>query len=281
MRSSFPEMVPLPASNFGRSDGTRDETYEAREMQMRPACLVAAVFGLLIPFGGSAQVVVRVIDDYSDLPIPEALVQLLDADGNVLDGVQTGADGVARVGRGEEGSMIRVQSLGFRSVDVPATDSVAVVRLAALPLELEGLNAEVEGRSGISQFSRRRARGAGIFLDPADVKLTARHDVRDVFRDLDKVRRTNWSFRGPKIVSGLGSGCFNYRLNNLPVRPGSGGNPWDAWPLETLRPRDVMAVEVYRYFGEVSEELRHNGAVGGGLCGLIVIWTREAWWDGS
>jgi hypothetical protein len=51
--------------------------------------------------------------------------------------------------------------------------------------------------------------------------------------------------------------------------------------MESLLPQDLMAVEIYRYFGEVPEGLRHNAAVGGKLCGLIVIWTREGWGPGG
>ncbi len=79
----------------------------------------------------------------------------------------------------------------------------------------------------------------------------------------------------PTIVTSLGTGCVRYRINNLRVRDAS----WNEWPLGSLLPQDVMAVEVYRYFGEVPEHMRKDAYPPEAIlpCGLVVIWTKEAW----
>lgn len=242
--------------------------------------LVSGTAGLTATPGVSGQAVsVRVVDDASGLPLPEVSVQALDSAGSVLQTELTNLDGVAFLTPSPNLVAVKGSSFGYIDQSRALDAENLTIRLEAQPLELLGLTAEVEGRSGRLQFSRRRAAGEGIFLDPVDVHQKSRYGVTEVFRDLEdqKVRRTNWSWRGPSIVSGLGSGCFSYRLNNVQVRTDPGRNPWETYPLESLLPQDLMAVEIYRYFGEVPEGLRHNAAG----CGLIVIWTREGWGSGG
>ncbi|NQU44824.1 hypothetical protein HQ520_16160 [bacterium] len=210
-----------------------------------------------------------------------ALVQTLDSASVVLTGGLSDIEGSVRLARGESARSLRVEAMGYAVAVEALSGPDVTVRLATQPLEVAGLIVEVESRSGLSQFSRRREAGRGLFLDPFDVHLKSKYGVREVFRDLDKVRRTDWSSRGPRIVSGLGRGCFSYRLNNLPVRVEWGRNPWETYPLDGVLPGDLMAVEIYRYFGEVPEELQHNAGIGGDMCGLIVIWTREGWGGGG
>ena len=44
---------------------------------------------------------------------------------------------------------------------------------------------------------------------------------------------------------------------------------------ETCGPTCLHAV--YRYFGEVPPELRHQAGIEDTPCGLVVIWTTVAW----
>ncbi len=245
----------------------------------RPFARLALLLALFAvsPLSMKAQaIVVRAVDDVSGLPIPQALVILLDATGAELGRRTSDIDGVVRWS-GVRAAVVRVVAVGYAPLEMPPTETEVIARLEVRPIELEGLVGRVDGTSGASQFSRRRSLGRGIFLDPVDVALKSRYGVREVFRDVEGVRRTEWSGGGPKIVSSLGGGCFGYRLNDLPVRVDSGRNAWETYPLDGILPNDLVAVEVYRYFGEVPEDLRHNAAIGGGLCGLIVLWTREGW----
>lgn len=243
---------------------------------------VAAWAGLLSlwvgPFGLAAQVELRVTEEESGLPIAFPTVSVLGQDGQEIASLLGDAQGLVVLPI--TGQTAVVGALGFLEarVDLPDSGTVAVV-LQARPIELDGLTAAVEGR-GRSAFSERRARGAGLFLDPADVQLKVKYHVTDAFRDLPGVRRSMGSSGLPELVSSLGPGCFMYRLDNTPLKgmEDLGGRAWRVFPLSMVTTENVMAIEVYRYFGEVPPELRHQASGGGGrLCGLIIIWTTVAW----
>ena len=247
---------------------------------------------LLGPRPGAAQVRVLVVDSLSGLPVPGASVQLLDPEGLILTGALSSQSGYAVLQNQDLGSTIRVRAFGYETWTGPMTDR-PIARLVPDALRVDSLVVEVDSRSGLSQYRRRSQEFTGIFMDPAEVYLKSKYGVIEVFRFLReegvrlfptgstrelRPREHNspgGSLQG--IRSNLGSGCLNVRLNNRPVRRPR----WDRYPLDGLLPKDIMAVEIYRHFGEVPPELRANAGIGITPCGLIVIWTTEAWSGGS
>ena len=241
------------------------------------AWLALGLTWLLFTAAGSldAQTIVRVVDGPSGNPIPQALIS-----SDALDrGYVTGMDGLAVIPL--ESGEISIGALGYDLATVTLTGtSPVVVRLAPRALALDSLVIEVEGgRAGRAQFAERRARGEGIFLDPLQVQLKIRHRISDLFYELEGVRGSIGSRSGERIpISSLGNGCFGYLLNSIRVPlESTGEDPWTQWPLSSLIPEDIMAVEVYRFVGEVPPELRRHAYVGDKSCGLIVIWAKEAW----
>ena len=56
------------------------------------------------------------------------------------------------------------------------------------------------------------------------------------------------------------------------------GSLWKGSPFGWVRGRDVVAVEFYRYIGDLPPELRRFADDDGNhLCGLVVFWTADGW----
>lgn len=234
---------------------------------------------LMLAVPAFGQVTVHVTDLTSGNPVPLAAVQSLRG-GDALETQSTNAEGIARLSYSDDAETVQVMALGYATVTVVWTGASISVGLPPQALELDSIAVSVEATRrfpGRLQFSARRDEHPGLFLDPFDIGIKSKYGVVEVFRELEGIRRTRWT--GPRnmptIVSSLGSGCIQYRLNNLPVRNGN----WNYWPLSSLLPQDVMAMEIYRFIGEVPSELRKDAWPPNAShpCGLVVIWTREAW----
>jgi hypothetical protein len=244
--------------------------------------LEALVFllALILPLNGEAQMTVRVVDQRSGFPIPLASVVFSGADGRALVNRLTNDDGITRVEDVLGATHLTIEALGYQAVSIALpSDRDVRIRLHAAPIDLDSLRVTVRSsNNGRTQFSLRRQQGDGIFLDPLDVSQKIKHRVSDIFYEMPGVRRSFSTSDGePKLIPSLGRGCLNFRVDNQPVRLRTGQTPWANWPLSSVLPSDVMAVEVYRFFGEVPLELRHEAAIGGGPCGLVVIWTKVGW----
>jgi hypothetical protein len=254
--------------------------------QLMRAIGIASIAVCLTSGAVGAQIVVHVTDAPTGNPLPLAAVQSLDAGGRVLETQSSGNDGRVTLQNFPDIRIVRVTALGYvtGTAEIRGNRSYGA-RTVSVPLtpdafELDSVTVEVEGGvvlPGRLQFTQRRDAQSGIFLDPFDVGLKSKYGVVHVFAELDGVRRVRWGGAKlmPTIVTSLGTGCVRYRLNNLRVRNSS----WNAWPLGSLLPQDVMAVEVYRYFGEVPEHMRKDAYPPEAThpCGLVVIWTKEAW----
>ena len=240
------------------------------------AWLLVATLVATLAAPARAQIVVTVRDGRSGNPVPSALVRTLDSNGNLLASATTELQGQAVFPETEGVISVSVEALGYVSTTVRLTDRNLEVRLETDALKLDSIVVEADPADflpGRMQFAQRRAGGEGLFLDPMDVGLKSKYGVLEIFRGLDELGvRRRMLGRFKKIESTLGNGCFEYRLDNLRVREPD----WQRPPLSSLLPKDIVAVEIYRYFGEVPENLRHL-AGREQLCGLVIIWTRVGW----
>jgi len=233
----------------------------------------------------SAQIVVRVIDAPSGNPLPLATVQSVDANGRVIETQSTDNTGTVRLGDVAAVRGVKVTALAYatQELDIQPTRAYGArifeIKLIPTAFELEGLTVDVDATTqlpGRLPFTDRRASRTGIFLDPFDVGIKSKYGVVQVFTQLEGIRRTN--FGGPRqmptIVTNMGTGCVKYRLNNSRVRDPS----WNRWPLSGLLPQDVMAVEIYRHFGEVPAHMQKDAWPPGAnqLCGLVVIRMKRS-----
>jgi hypothetical protein len=151
---------------------------------------------------------------------------------------------------------------------------------------------------GANRFSAHKEEwGVGIFLTPAMIDSIAPRHYGDVFRKQEDIW-LSWGWgtlstgaKGPvpKIRTFKGHGCLTYMVNRTPITQGN------RYILEAMAPERIVAVEIYRYPGEVPPDLRNfqdmtvssswSGPLGGASysslefmeCGVAVYWTREGW----
>lgn len=248
----------------------------------RGSALLALALGLVAapPALRAQETRIRVIDAISRLAVAFPEVEALGRGDDVLGRYLGSAAGVLEVALPEGVQAIRVSALGFspRVVLPPDTDEIEIA-LETRPIALDSIvvTADANGRA---QFSARRERGSGVFLDPVDIQTKIEYRVTDAFYDVPKLRMSfgNSGNGFPNLVSQLGPGCLVYRLDHMVLRDlPQGSRAWTTWPLSMVTTENVMAIEIYRYFGEVPPELRHEAGIYDVPCGLVVIWTTVAW----
>jgi Carboxypeptidase regulatory-like domain/TonB-dependent Receptor Plug Domain len=119
----------------------------------------------------------------------------------------------------------------------------------------------------LDQFERRRSTSRGTFITRAEiVKRTARMGS-DIVRTVPGVR----------VIPGRSSG-----VNQVIMNRGAGGRPCIptmyvhnmpySGVLDDFSADDIEALEVYVGISEIPPELDKNGR---GICGVIVVWTRD------
>ncbi len=223
---------------------------------------------------------IRVIDAVSRLAVAFPEIEALGRGEDVLGRYLGSADGMAEVALPDGTQAIRVTALGFspRVVLPPASEEIEIA-LETRPIPLDSL-VVTAAANGRAEFSARRDRGSGVFLDPVDIQTKIKYRVTDAFYEVPKLRMSYGNSRDgfPNLISQLGAGCLVYRLDNMVLRDlPTGSRAWSTWPLSMVTTENVMAMEIYRYFGEVPPELRHQAGIYDAPCGLIVIWTTVAW----
>lgn len=256
-------------------------------MVKRPTAVFAAMGGVgvllaaLVPSPVQAQQLrIRVVDAVSRLAVAFPEITALGRGDDEFGTWLGSAGGVLEVTLPEGTQAIRVTALGFapRVILTPGSDEVEIA-LDTQPIPLDSLVVEAAA-NGRAEFAQRRARGSGVFLDPVDIQTKIEHRVTDAFYDVPMVRMSYAGSRSgfPELKSQLGDGCFVYRLDTMVLRDlPDGPAAWDTWPLSMVTTENVMAMEIYRYFGEVPPELRHQAGIKDVPCGLVVIWTTVAW----
>jgi len=133
---------------------------------------------------------------------------------------------------------------------------------------------DTAGTHWLDQFERRRSTSRGTFITRADiVKRTARTGS-DIVRTVPGVRVIPGRMSGTSQVTmtrGAGGGrtCFpTMYVHNMPY----------SGVLDDFSADDIEALEIYVGISEIPPELDKNGR---GICGVIVVWTRDPKKPGS
>jgi hypothetical protein len=163
-----------------------------------------------------------------------------------------------------------------------------VFRLSVRAVLLEPITVEATRRitPGSILHAERRERGLGVFLSAEDVLAKTELDVRDALREVEGMRvrpgrncglgRGRGSgiplWDGNCLISTEGWGCMVIVVNELPL-PVVGFDLVEILP----QPYQISAVEVYRTYQEVPDELERWAWTGERPCGVVAIWTHAAW----
>jgi hypothetical protein len=248
-------------------------------MKPRWTAWAAALAALLLGSPLSAQILGgRVMDKTSNDPIPEAVVEVLNANGRSVHRTRSDRDGFFVFELREPGEYkLRTARIGYQTVtsegvQVEARQTVQVeVHISTGEVALDPLTVTARTAPPRSVWLERegfydRERGGfGLFLTPYE--LSQRVAVQ-----------TSELFRGVPGLTLIPVGGSRYRIAT--TRSGSNCAPKmlvDGSPVadsdvdNMIQPQDVAGIEIYRGPSEVPGRWMGYRS----SCGLIVIWTKR------
>lgn len=225
--------------------------------------------------GGRATLEVRVLDDSTGAPVPNAEVAV-----DSLRVLRTDSAGRLRYyGLAPGERSLKVSRLGYRPqrlvVRLAAAREMAVeVALSPAPLllpEVRFVLKEMEGRLREVRFYERRRRGGGVWWGWREIRSVAPGgDVETLLSRLPGFRvrpgagDSTWSVvshRGP----GLPDACAARVLLD--------GQPVDGRRLSGLSAEHLAGVEAYA--GPATTPAELAGLAPGARCGVVALWSRN------
>ena len=232
---------------------------------------------------------VSVVEAGSGAAVADAMVRLEDAGGALVRSAFSGPQGDARIRVPAGEYTLRVQRSGYlpAQLRVRTGEGEAAVRveLRPRPLSMDTLQviAAGEDERGRDAFRRRSEAQEGVFLDPAYMRQRwDRRYVGDMLVDAPGMDVKMMPRTGRREAVGRrGWECLTMLVNGRVMRMESmepAHRNIDFW----VRPRDIVAVEIYHHASEVPMELRrHVWQQAPDLmarpCGVINYWTRDRW----
>lgn len=280
---------------------------------MRSFRLVPTLLAALVTVGAArsaaAQMIHgRLLQEGTLVPLANASVQLMDARGDELNRLVVTNEAGTFAMRVEPGRYtLRIRRIGFTPLTTPVIslgpdevfEGTYRVSPATIRLATQRITAKRGLELGRDSYIRRKELGKGIFLTRTELAEKDQREFSYLLRGVDGIRVDATG----KMTSTEGWRCLYFMVNKVPVSSVPGGTPGSTmWPtLEDLVPtgHDVMAIEVYREFGEVPAEFRLNAWPGSNSagqrvapssgamsrrtrnedrpCGLVSVWTRASW----
>jgi len=141
-----------------------------------------------------------------------------------------------------------------------------VFELAPRVYGMEPMTVEAQRRAAgrrFEEFHERMARGIGTFITEDQIRKRNPMNIMDMLRT---VRGVHPECSGSNCIirfAGQPTSCEpKYVLDNLPS---------DSYIIESLEPRDIVGIELYRGASEMPAEFGGSTAA----CGAVVIWTRS------
>lgn len=119
----------------------------------------------------------------------------------------------------------------------------------------------------LDQFERRRSSARGTFITRADIEKKGARSGTDIVRTVPGIRLTSLrGGAGNQVTMTRGAGA-RACIPTMFVH----GMPYSGM-LDDFAADDIEALEVYVGISEIPPELDKNGK---GICGAIVVWTRD------
>jgi hypothetical protein len=236
----------------------------------------------------------RVIEDASQLPVAGVNVQLQTDRGRTLERGVTDAMGrfhfvsttttpvrIHAARAGYQATTTPVMRLdGFMTFQVEVRMDVDVVPLA--PLEVVARYRMSVGPT-LAGFEHRRQGGMGIFLTREQIEQRSQGEVTDILATLPGVwlqrsatgnRRIVHMARALQCPAQIFVDGFHVNRSGrqAPGRMGRSTAMTDAFPIDDLvKPGTVHGIEVYQGVSNIPAEFRTADAE----CGVVAIWTRR------
>jgi hypothetical protein len=247
-------------------------------MKPRWTAWAAALAALLLSSPLSAQILGgRVMDKTSNDPIPEAVVEVMNANGRSIQRTRSDRDGFFVFELREPGEYkLRTARVGYQTVttegvQVESRQTVQVeIHIATGEIALEPLRVTARTQPPRSVWLERegfydRERGGfGLFLTPYELSQKVAVQTSELFRGVPGINLTPVGGSRYRITSARGGNCSPKMLvDGSPVADSDVDN--------MIQPQDVAGIEIYRGPSEVPGRwmgYRSN-------CGLIVIWTKR------
>lgn len=247
--------------------------------------ICALALTILLPTITAAQRIVGVVvEDSTNLPITDATIELLAADGTVRTMSRTGAAGWFEL-RSENGGrfVLRASHVAYRifatltgTFDAQETVTV-VLRLSGGPIPIAPVVARATARDPLTGYRERARRGAfGRFITRDDIDKYGGYTVSQALRLTSEVRIERVR-DGPFTTEGVFMRTFGelcvptIYLDGMPVPTGRG------FDIDGLLGGDeIEGIEVYR--SSLSAPIQFRLPAFGmwdDSCGVIVLWSRQ------
>lgn len=244
---------------------------------MRQTLAVIGVM-LLLPAGMHAQIVRGVVHiDGSGSPIPAAVLELVDPDGELSDSTVTDSVGRFSMSARREGRyLIRVSHLAFASMARPLEltrgyEINVELRMAPNAIALEPLIVTSRREVPLQYvgFYRRSRSGFGRFLTREDIERRQPIRTTDLFYVMPRVHLTqvgSMGNAGSQMITmraGAGQQCE-------PAIFVDGMQSLTAQDVNMLMPDDIDGIEIYASPALTPAEFQRNTN-----CGAILFWLRK------
>jgi hypothetical protein len=243
-----------------------------------------------MPAAGQIHIEGRVIDDLSEMPIPDARITLLARDGAVLRRTDSNEAGIFAFDvRNTSAVRIRAARLGYEANTTPVLyfadrDFIQVeVRLdpdaiLLAPLEVIAWSERPED-AVLEGFRRRLETGLGTYITREEFEERKPALVTDLLREVPGLRVAGTGSGTRPVVRVTRAGnreCITQIfvdgfLVNRRAMSGEGYRPIDFRIDDAVSPSSIEGIEIYKGLGTVPAEFLNPDAV----CGVIAIWTKR------
>ncbi len=260
---------------------------------MRSTLFITLLFtlGLVTPASPQVEIVGRIIDDFTEMPLDQAEVTLLARDGSILERVRTSETGTFEFEvQNVKAVRIAARRFGYRSNTTPILyfdhreffqvevrlDPEAIL---LAPLEVIAWS-EVPENALQEGFFRRVENGFGTYITREEVEARNPVFVSDLLRDLPGVQVTgSGSGLRPvvRMARSAGKNCMTqifvdgFLINGRMLTADGSLAPSDFRIDDMVSPQSIEGIEIYRGLSTVPAEFLNPDAD----CGVIAIWTRR------
>lgn len=242
---------------------------------------------LILPGLAHAQILGRVTDRATELPVPSAGVALIDSAGAVKAQAVTNQEGLFAANVLDHGNFtVQVVAMGYvasgdNTADFAGDRIFLEIGLQPAPLEAEGIVVEVESRVPFLEmggFYDRMNSGNGTFLTPDDIRSRRAVRTAHLLRGLSGIilseNQEPILARTVGTTPGNGLCVPNVYVDGQPLRRKSVLDDYqDPARFENLvpPPEQISAMEIYAGGATIPPQWR----TGGSGCGVIVVWSRR------